>query len=154
VPAVYEHLITVRPGEIDEQGHVSNVQYVAWMQDAAVAHSSAQGWTPQRYVDLRATWVVRSHFIEYLQPAFAGERVLVRTWVADFRKVTSLRKYRIIRPADGVVLATAETNWAFISRETGAPRRIPPEMAQSFQLVTDAEAAADAARPPQESHQA
>jgi acyl-CoA thioester hydrolase len=139
MPAIYEHALTVRPEDIDEQGHVSNVQYVLWMQEAAVAHSSAQGWTPQRYAQIGATWVVRSHFIEYLQPAYAGDEVLVRTWVADFRKVTSLRKYRILRAADGAVLANAETNWAFISRETGAPRRVPPELAQSFEVVTGAD---------------
>jgi acyl-CoA thioester hydrolase len=135
MPAVYEHALTVRPDEIDEQGHVGNVHYVSWMQAAAVAHSSAQGWTPQRYQDVGAGWVVRSHLIEYLQPAFEGERVVVRTWVADFRKVTSLRKYRILRPADGALLARAETNWAFITRDTGAPRRVPPELAESFQVV-------------------
>jgi acyl-CoA thioester hydrolase len=135
MPAVYEHAHTVRADEIDEQGHVGNVHYVRWMQEAALAHSSAQGWTPQRYGDAGAGWVVRSHFIEYLQPAFEDEQVVVRTWVADLKKVTSLRKYRIVRAADGVVLANAETNWAFISRETGAPRRIPPELAQSFDVV-------------------
>jgi acyl-CoA thioester hydrolase len=135
MPAVYEHPHTVRPEEIDEQGHVGNVHYVNWMQAAALAHSSAQGWTPQRYQEAGASWVVRSHTIEYLQPAYEGERIVVRTWVADLKKVTSLRKYRIVRPADGAVLARAETNWAFISRDSGGPRRIPPELAQSFQLV-------------------
>ena len=136
MPAVYEHPHTVRPDEIDAQGHVGNVHYVNWMQAAAVAHSSAQGWTPERYQDAGAGWVVRSHFIEYLQPAYEGEQVIVRTWVADMKKVTSMRKYRILRPADGAVLARAETDWAFISRETGGPRRIPPELAQSFEVVS------------------
>lgn len=137
--AVYEHPHTVRPDEIDEQGHVGNVHYVAWMQAAAVAHSSARGWTPERYRALGATWVVRFHFVEYLRPAFEGEQVVVRTWVADFKKVTSLRKYRIVRPGDGVVLATAETNWAFIGAENGAPKRIPPELGAAFEVLADRE---------------
>src|SRR5688500_20144331 len=83
MPAIYEHTLTVRPDEIDEQGHVSNVHYVSWLQSAAVAHSSAQGWPPQRYLDAGASWVVRSHFIEYLQPAYGGEPLDVRPWVAD-----------------------------------------------------------------------
>ena len=145
MPAVYDHALTVRPEEIDEQGHVGNVHYIRWMQEAAVAHSSAQGWTAERYFAVGATFVVRSHFIEYLRPALAAERLVVRTWVADFRKVTSLRKYRILRPADGTVLATAETNWAFVTRDGGAPRRIPPELAASFEVVADPP---EMARPP------
>jgi acyl-CoA thioester hydrolase len=135
MPAVYEHHHAVLPGEIDEQGHVGNVHYVSWMQAAAVAHSSAQEWTPQRYREAGGGWVVRSHLIEYLQPAMKGDQVVVRTWVADFKKVTSLRKYLIVRPADGALLARAETNWAFIARDTGAPRRIPPELARCFEVV-------------------
>lgn len=136
MPAVYEHHHTVLPEEIDAQGHVGNVHYVSWMQAAAVAHSSAQGWTPQRYQEAGAGFVVRSHLIEYLQPAFAGDQIVVRTWVADFKKATSLRKYRIVRAADGATLARAETNWAFISRDTGTLSRIPPELAQCFEVAT------------------
>ena len=134
MPAIYEHALTVRAEEIDAQGHVGNVHYVSWMQAAAVAHSSAQGWTPERYADAGAGWVVRSHLIEYLQPAFGGEQVVVRTWVADMKKATSLRKYRILRRSDGVLLARAETNWAFISQAAGGLSRIPPELAQCFEV--------------------
>ena len=48
--------IPAEDDEIDEHGHANNVRYVAWMQSAAVAHSSAQGWTPQRYRELGSGW--------------------------------------------------------------------------------------------------
>ena len=137
MPAVFDFPHTVRDDEIDDQGHVNNVHYVQWMQSAAVAHSSIQGWPPQRYLDHGGGWVARSHFIEYLQPAFAGEKIVVRTWVSDFKKITSLRKYKIIRPHDDVVLAVAETNWAFIGLQHRVPRRIPAELSESFEVVTD-----------------
>jgi acyl-CoA thioester hydrolase len=105
---------------------------------AAVAHSTIRGWPPARYRELGAGWVVRSHWIEYLRPVFAGERVLVRTWVANFHKITSLRKYRIERPADGVLLAVAETKWAFIDFQDRSPRRVPAELSGAFELVSEA----------------
>ncbi len=135
MPAVFEHRHVVRPDEIDDQGHVNNVHYVQWMQTAAVAHSSAQGWTPDRYLQGGFGWVARSHFIEYLQPAFAGQEIVVRTWIADFKKITSTRRYKIVRLADGVLLAAAETNWAFIGLERRLPRRIPAEVAEAFIVV-------------------
>ena len=75
--------------EIDRLGHVNNLAYLAWMQAAALAHSAAQGWPPERYEQLGAGWVVRSHEIKYLQSAYEGERIVVRTWVADMSKVGS-----------------------------------------------------------------
>jgi acyl-CoA thioester hydrolase len=137
MPAVYEHHHVVRSDEIDDYGHANNVRYVAWMQSAAVAHSSAQGWTPERYREAGCGWVARTHFIEYLAPAFAQDEIVIRTWVADFKKVTSARRYRMIRARDGTVLARAETNWAFMDLTRAAPRRIPPEVGEAFEVVRD-----------------
>jgi acyl-CoA thioester hydrolase len=137
MPAVFDFEHTIGDGEIDAQGHVNNLEYLRWMQSAAVAHSVAQGWPAERYQQIGAGWVVRSHHIEYLRPAFAGEKILVRTWVSDFRKITSLRKYRILRVSDAEILAVAQTNWAFIGLERRVPRRVPSELVESFIVVAD-----------------
>jgi acyl-CoA thioester hydrolase len=129
---VFEYRHTVGDDEIDEQGHANNVVYVAWMQAAALAHSATLGWTPQRYLELGMGWVARSHTIEYLRPALAGDQIIVETHVADMKKVTSKRVYRILRPADHALLAKAETSWAFVNYATGKPTRIPAEIAGAF----------------------
>jgi acyl-CoA thioester hydrolase len=139
MPRVYEYCHTVNHEEIDALGHVNNLAYLRWMQDAAVAHSEAQGWPTSRYLEFGAGWVVRSHAIEYFCPAFCGEQILVRTWVANFKKATSLRRYTIVRPADQSLLAEAHTNWAFIGIERQVPRRIPAEISAAFELVSDSE---------------
>ncbi len=135
MPALFEYHHTVRDDEIDAQGHANNVCYVAWMQDAALAHSAAQGWPAQAYQRQGMGWVVRSHTIEYRQSARAGDEITVETWVANFKRVTSLRRYRIIRQVDGVLLATAETRWAFIDYATGQPHRVPMEIVRAFEIV-------------------
>ena len=135
MPAIFHYPHSVRDDEIDEQGHVNNLEYLKWMQSAAIAHSAVQGWTIERYRELGAGWVARTHFIEYLQPTFAGDDIVVRTWVSNFKKVTSLRKYKIVRPGDDALLAVAETNWAFIGLERYIPKRIPQELIESFEMV-------------------
>ncbi len=135
--AVYEHLLVVAPQEIDRLGHANNLAYLAWMQAAALAHSAAQGWPAERYERLGTGWVVRSHEIKYLQPAYAGQNVVVRTWVADMGKVASTRRYKIVRSDDETLLASAATQWAFVDFETGTLRRIPEEVQQAFELVSD-----------------
>jgi acyl-CoA thioester hydrolase len=135
MPAIYDHSHRVTPDEIDGLGHVNNLHYLKWMQTAAVAHSTAQGWPAERYRRMGTAWVVRTHHVDYLQPAFAGDELIIRTWIADFRKVTSLRKYKIVRSGDGTLLACGETNWAFLGLEPYALRRIPPELSSAFELV-------------------
>lgn len=134
--AVYPYEFTIPDEAVDENGHVNNVMYVQWMQDAAVRHYEAMSGTQPTQV-IGATWVVRSHKIEYLTPAFAGERIRVLTWVVNMRRVRSLRRYHFIRVADEQLLVRGETDWVFVDANTGRPRAVPPELANLFSLVPD-----------------
>jgi acyl-CoA thioester hydrolase len=128
---VYRFNLTVPAEAVDENRHANNVAYVQWMQEAAIQHSAACGGTRLAQA-LGASWVIRTHRIEYLSPAFAGDAVTVVTWVVNFRKVRSLRRYRFIRAADQTVLAEGETNWVFVDAATGRPQAIPDEIRKAF----------------------
>jgi acyl-CoA thioester hydrolase len=121
--------------DIDANGHVNNIVYVQWMQDVAIAHSDAVGCTAATNA-AGCAWVARSHQIEYLRPAFAGDRVLVRSWVTGSgKKSSSIRRYRMERASDGVVLARGETLWVYVDTQNGRPRTIPAEVIDCFELV-------------------
>jgi acyl-CoA thioester hydrolase len=137
MPRIFTRTITIAPEDIDIQGHVNNLRYVAWMQDVAVAHSAAQGWSMQRYVAEQAGWVVRSHTITYKRPAFLGETIVACTWIAGFSPRSSPRRYKFWRPADQVVLAEAETMWVFVNLITGRPTKLPDELRSAFEIVED-----------------
>jgi acyl-CoA thioester hydrolase len=135
MPAIFEHKLLVTAEHIDRLGHVNNLEYLRWMIDSAVAHSAAQGWDAERYLEIGATWVVRSHAIQYLESAMENDEIIVRTWVSNFHKIRSLRKYKIFRARDEVLLAVAETSWVFLALEARVPRRIAPEVEESFIVV-------------------
>lgn len=128
----YEHRVTVQPGDIDDLDHVNNLIYVKWLQDAAVAHSEANGWSTQRYRERGVGWVVRSHWIEYLIPAYQHDAIVVKTWIAEMKMTQALRKYRVVRMADQAVLAVAQTNWVFMDMQSKRPRRIDGDVAVAF----------------------
>jgi len=133
---VYSFAFTIPPESIDENGHVNNVHYVQWMQDVAVRHYAALGGVPLLQA-LSATWVVRSHTIEYLSPAFADEQIEVRTWVVNLRRVRSLRRYEFIRKSDDRLLVKGETEWVLVTADTGRPLAIPESIAGLFCLLPD-----------------
>jgi len=134
ISPVYSKTIAVPETVIDENGRVNNVAYVQWMQDIAVEHySSIGGASPMQKIG--ATWVARSHLIEYLMPAFAGEEIEIRTWIESVRRVRSLRKYEFVRKSDGKVLVKGETDWVFVDAQTGSPRAIPNEVIEIFQAT-------------------
>ena len=133
--SIYRHEFVVACEQIDGQGHASNVAYVSWMQDAAIAHSTACGWSPGRYLELGEGWVARSHSIEYLRPAYQDDPLIVETWVNGFRNVSSTRRYEIRHAENETLLAKAQTRWAFVSFDTGKPRPIPRELREAFTIV-------------------
>lgn len=146
---VFVEAMTIGAESIDRNGHVNNQEYVRWMQDVATAHSTALGWSFDRYLENGITWVIRSHFIEYLRPAFKDDAVLLATWVAGMDAQTSPRKYRFVRAHDGKTLVEAETRWVFCDLQTGRPRDIPDSVRDAFPIVTVAaeiQAAINAAR--------
>ena len=131
---MYRHQFTVSDNEVDQNGHVNNVVYIQWMQDVATLHFDELGGT-RAMQEAGATWVVRSHNIEYLKPVFAGEDVIALTWVVSFRRVRSLRRYRFLRQRDNVLLARGETDWIFVDVTSGRPRRIPDEVSGLLPLL-------------------
>jgi len=126
--------IQVTDDVVDGNGHVNNVAYIQWLQDAAIRHARASGCLAATGA-AGAIWVVRTHFIEYLAPAFAGDTLTMLTWVVNFQKVRSLRKYKIIRAADETVVARAETDWVFVNAKTGRPLKIPDEVKNTLPIV-------------------
>jgi acyl-CoA thioester hydrolase len=134
---IYSRRFQVPPDAIDVNGHVSNLAYVEWMQQIAIEHSTAAGWSMARYLELGAGWVVRSHFIEYLRPAFEGDLVGVHTWVPRFDQRATPRRYLFVREADRAVLAQAETRWVFVDLGTGRRRALPPELIAAFQVAPE-----------------
>jgi len=132
---VYRHEFTVSADVVDQNGHVNNVVYVQWMQDVAVLHSDVVGGT-RAMEAAGATWVVRSHKVQYLRPAFAGDHVEALTWVVNFRRVRSLRRYKFVRAMDNSVLAKGETEWVFVDAGTGRPRAIPDDVVRAFPVLS------------------
>ena len=137
MPAVYEHHHTVRIDEIDDLDHANNLSYLQWMISAALAHSAAQGWPVSRYKEMGQGWVVRAHTIKYLQSTMLDDVVVVRTWVADFKRFSSLRRYKIVREHDRALLATASTEWAFVDFTSHALARVPQEVIESFVIAPE-----------------
>lgn len=128
----FDWRLSVVPEDIDRLGHVNNLRYLAWMIDAAVAHSTHLGWSPARYREEARVWVVRSHWIEYRRPALLGDDVVVETWIDSMERVSSLRRYRILRASDRALLANAETNWVYFDLAANRPVRVPEEMRLAF----------------------
>ncbi len=137
LPAIFRYPVTVGAGSIDALNHANNREFLRWMEEAALRHSDARGWTTERYVASGASWVASQHKLDYLRPAFLGDALTVWTWIADLQPRSSLRRYLVTRDADGKALAMGQTTWAYIDLASGRGVPVPGEVGASFEIVPD-----------------
>jgi acyl-CoA thioester hydrolase len=121
----FELSIVVAPSDIDAQGHVNNVVYLRWMQDAATAHWEAAAPAEHK---AKVSWVVTRHEIDYKAPAFVGEELVARTWVGEPSGATWERFIEIRRREDDRLLARGRSIYAALDRATGRPKRVDAEL--------------------------
>ncbi|MBP7933116.1 MAG: acyl-CoA thioesterase [Phycisphaerae bacterium] len=126
---VFEHPLRVKLEDIDEMGHVNNVVYLRYAQDAAAAHWIALASEEQ----LKSfVWVARRHEIDYLRPAFPDEELLARTWVGEASGATYERFVEIARPRDNETLARVRSVWVLLDAKSHRPRRVTEELRARF----------------------
>jgi acyl-CoA thioester hydrolase len=127
----FELPIQVAPDDIDELGHVNNVTYLRWVQDAAVAHWTAAAPAAEQ---ARLFWIVLRHEIDYLHPAHLDDRLAAFTWVGTCTRLRFDRHTEIRRADDGRVLARARTVWCPIDATTRKPTPVSAELRARFSV--------------------
>jgi len=132
MPVVHHEIFRVRYYECDAYGHLNNINYLRWMQEAAFGASAAVGYDFARYNDLGHLWLVRETDIEYIAPLMYGDQVEIKTWVADFRRAHSLRRYEFINIRTNQLAARASTDWVYTNAQTLRPVTVPEALRRAF----------------------
>ena len=114
--------------DFDENGHVNNVVYLAWVQDIAIAHWRSRAPAEEA---ARWAWVVLRHEIDYRRPLMPGEAAVGRTWVGERRGPRFDRFVRIDGP-DCEMCAQTHSEWVLVDAVSKRPARVPEWMEAMF----------------------
>ncbi|MDB5987059.1 MAG: acyl-CoA thioesterase [Nevskia sp.] len=125
--------VVVQAADIDRFGHTNNVVYLSWLERVAWAHSVSLGLDFSDYERIGAGCVARRHELDYLQPTFRGEELLLATWIAENDvRLSMWRAYQIIRVSDARTVLRGRTQWVCVDLKSGRPRRQPPEFVAAY----------------------
>ena len=129
----------VNSEEIDGQGHVHNLRYLAWTLKAASRHSAAIGWDSEKMQrELGCGWVVRSHEIQYRVAALENDAIVIRTWICEVAKQFATRRYLICRPADQKIIARVSTRWVMADLTQRCAIAIPNSIIDKMPVLSAA----------------
>ncbi len=132
----YHYPVTVQAADIDFNHHANNVVYVRWIQEAGTAHWESA--VPEE-IAREYQWVVVRHEIDYKKPALPGDRLRVETWVEPVARLLSTRHCRVVREADGQLLARSKTQFCALDPATRKPRRLDPRLNDFLRAVAPEE---------------
>jgi len=107
--------------------HANNIAILGWVDLAASLHGAHAGAARDAIARDGRMWFVARHEIDYLAEAFAGDPLVLATWVERAGRTSLVRATAILRP-DGSLVARARSRWAFVDLATRRPAAIPAEV--------------------------
>lgn len=122
----------VQPAHIDIMQHTNNVVYLQWLENVAWSHSRHLGLDEAAYQRLGHGMVARRHELNYVQPTFLHDDILLGTWILAVDKLCIHRAYQFVRERDGQTVFRGRTQWVCISIEDGRVRRMPAEFQAAY----------------------
>jgi acyl-CoA thioesterase FadM len=137
---VHADTVSVRHDELDGFGMVRASAALRWLAQLAADASAAAGFGPEWYDAQGLMWLIRRTMLDFERPMRRGERLALRTWVEDFRRVRSHRAYEM-RDAAGGLVGRGRTDWVLIDTTSGRPVRVPAAVAEAFGVPSDRAAA-------------
>lgn len=132
MPLTHTRTFRVRYHECDSYEHVNNSHYLRYMAETAFDASAAAGYDMEKYDQIGKMWLIRESEVEFLKPLRYDDTFEIKTWVADFRRVQSLRMYEFRLKGSEDLIARGQTNWVFLDTKTRRPTTIPKELKTAF----------------------
>ena len=119
------HLGTVIP-------HVSNIEFVRWLEVLAIAHAESLGFDDRWYRQHNLIWFVARHEINYLAELLLDDHIIMATWINEISKCRADRRYAIACENKNRIALIARTDWVLVTRDKHKPTRAIPEMITRF----------------------
>jgi acyl-CoA thioester hydrolase len=113
--------------DLDVYGHVNNVVYVNYAEEAAAQDFAARGWSPARWGEAGLSVVTRRVHIQYAAIAGWGDALKISTHQLSVHETGGSRYVGMTR-ADGSPVAECILDWEVVERQSGAPGALPVEL--------------------------
>ncbi len=108
---------------IDFVGHVNNIIYVQWLENARVKLLKAMGLSITEIAETdKILPIITETVIKYRKPFFLDNTVYIEAWVADIMNVSAIFEFRFLNEK-GEVCSTSRQKVLFIDEQTQRPSR-------------------------------
>ena len=136
MPAEITIDVRVRYAETDQMGVVYHANYLVWCDMARTEYLRAAGASYREMEASGLRLAVVEASVRYRSPARFDEQLAVRCWVREVASRRVAFGYAVARPADGALLATAQTTLIALDSHH-ALASIPPDVRARLVPIPD-----------------
>ena len=131
----FETEIIVRPSEIDINRHVHQSVYLDYVLFARYDQMRRCYKMPMEEFFKRGySWATKSTYLEFKNPIFLGETVIVRTWVEAISKKSVKIGFQIIKKKSEEIADEGKAVYVLISLRSGKPALIPEDIKKKYSM--------------------
>ncbi len=135
MPTKFETEIIVRPSEIDINRHVHQSVYLDYVLFARYDQMRRCYKMPMEEFFKRGySWATKSTYLEFNQPIFLGETIVVRTWIEEIRKKSVKVGFQILKKKSKEIAAQGEAVYVLVNAKSGKPESIPDEIRKKYSI--------------------
>lgn len=119
--------------QIDFIGHVNNIVYVQWLENARIKLIEAMGLTITKIAqEDEILPIITETDIKYKKPFYLSNEVHVEVWVSDMFNISSNFRFRFLNEKEEVC-AVAQQKVLFIDKATQRPSRKIVKYKENFE---------------------
>ena len=119
--------------QIDFVGHVNNIVYIQWLENARIKLIEAMGLTITQMAEVDEILpIITETDIKYKKPFFLHNKVSIEVWVSEMFNVSANFKFRFLNE-NGEVCSIAQQKVLFIDKETLRPSRKIAKYKENFE---------------------
>ena len=131
----FETEMTVRPSEVDYNGHVHQSAYLDYLLFARVDQMQRCYKMPiEEFFKRGLSWATKSISIDYQKSLYMNERFLVRTWIETIGERSVNVRFQILKAKSGSVAAEGESTYVLVDAKAGKPVAIPEDIMEKFSI--------------------
>lgn len=118
---------------IDFVGHVNNIIYIQWMENARVKLLQAMGLSITKIADKDGMLpIITETFIKYKKPYFLHNTVHAEIWVSKLLNASAIFEIRFFNEKDELC-STGQQKVLFIDKITQRPSRLIGKYKEAFE---------------------
>lgn len=130
----YQMDLTVGYSETDKRLIMTPAALLHGLQELAIRHSNAIGFTLDYLEEKRWGWVVTNWHILLLAPCHYGEQVRFLTWADSCKRLLAQRSF-LVQTQKGETACKAVSRWILMDLEKRQPIPVPAFMQEAYRCA-------------------